>query len=326
MCRVEWGKQLYYSLFLFLPMKHIFTLFVCLFCRDLSGAFFDEKVNISLLHSTTIMQSSLMYVIHAFPSLFFLRGRLETLLFSASTYDMCMYAIDMFFMCFVEYAYVCAIVPQFDPSLEPPLGRLVGEMTTPYSSQDTLCDQTDSTKLDHSLTTDSAKHSSLSLAGEESESRERDSSCSERSTGEPPSTEDTTEHECDNITHIDTQFLSTGSVTLKLRGDDISTEVEEGTHGEEICIVERGDVGEGQDVDVFPPHFVFELPPAVSVDLSSSESTVHCFHTSSSGYVTDTSSLLSPISLSDDRVPPGNEPQFHGNVFQDMYVHYHTGD
>ena len=211
----------------------------------------------------------------------------------------------------------------------------MGEMTTPYSSQDALCDQTDSTKLDHSLTTDSAKHSSLSLAGEESESHERDSSCSERSAGEPPSTEDTTEHECDNITHIDTQFLSTGSVTLKLKGDEnISTEVEEGTHGEEIGGVERGDVGEGQDVDVFPSHFVFELPPAVSVDLSvdlsSSESTVqssvHCYHTSSSGYVTDTSSLLSPISLSDDRVPPGNEPRFHGNVFQDMYVHYHTGD
>ena len=66
---------------------------------------------------------------------------------------------------------------------------------------------------------------------------------------------------------------------------------------------------------VFPAHFIFELPlPATASSGSEAACSSH-YQTSSSGYVTDTSGLFSPLSLTNDGVPLGNEPIFHGNHF-----------
>ena len=85
--------------------------------------------------------------------------------------------------------------------------------------------------------------------------------------------------------------------------------------------IEEAEV-KGQNVDCFPAHFIFDVPSG-----SGSSSSGNTFHSSvqyqtscSSGYVTDTSSLLSPLSLQ------GNHQDIAGNMKHEARLPGHRSE
>ena len=83
--------------------------------------------------------------------------------------------------------------------------------------------------------------------------------------------------------------------------------------------IEEAEV-KGQNIDCFPAHFIFDVPSGSSSSGNTFHSSIQYQTSCSSGYVTDTSSLLSPLSLQ------GNHQDIAGNMKQEARLLGHRSE